>query len=171
MWIVLGALVRWVEGVARRTVERVEAAVLIAARPASVVGGLLRDVVRSREELIAENTLLRQQLLVAARTVKKPRFTRYERGLLMVLARLVPRWRDALLVVKPETILRWHRDGFRLFWRARSRPPEVSASRIGDLGARRRRGRGPPRAQRSPPRLSASGVRRVACDPSDGWAK
>jgi putative transposase len=130
MGIVLGAVVRWVDGVARRTVERVEAAMQSAARPASVVGGLLRDVVRSREELIAENALLRQQLLVAARTARKPRFTRYERGLLVILARLVPRWRDALLVVKPETILRWHREGFRLFWRARSRPPDVSAPRV-----------------------------------------
>jgi putative transposase len=107
-----------------------EAAMRTAARPASVVGGLLRDVVRSREELIAENTLLRQQLIVAARTVKKPRFTAHERGLLVILARLVPRWRDALLVVKPDTILRWHREGFRLFWRARSRPPEASAPRV-----------------------------------------
>jgi len=46
---------------------------------------------------------LRQQLIVAARTVKKPKVTRYERGLLVILARLVPRWRDALLVVKPDT--------------------------------------------------------------------
>ena len=96
----------------------------------ALAGGLLRDLVRSREELIAENTLLRQQLLVAARSVKKPRFTGYEGTLLVILARLVPRWRDALLVVKPDTILRWHREGFRLFWRARSRPPEVSAPRV-----------------------------------------
>ena len=82
------------------------------------------------EELIAENTLLRQQLIVAARTVKKPRFAAHERGLLVSLARLVPRWREALLVVKPDTILRWHREGFRLFGRARSRPPEASTSRI-----------------------------------------
>jgi hypothetical protein len=40
-----------------------------------VIGGLVRDMVRSREELLAENTLLRQQLIVAARTVRKPRFT------------------------------------------------------------------------------------------------
>jgi hypothetical protein len=52
--------------------DRVEAAIRTAARPASLVGGLLRDVVRSRQELIAENTLLRQQLIVAARAVKKP---------------------------------------------------------------------------------------------------
>jgi hypothetical protein len=48
-------------------------------------------------------------LIVAGRTVKKPRFTRYERGLFVILARLVPRSRDAPLVVKPGTILRWHR--------------------------------------------------------------
>jgi hypothetical protein len=128
--LVLVALARWVDGVARRTADRVEATLRTAARPASLVGGLLRDVVRSREELIAENTLLRQQLIVAARTVKKPRFAACERGLLVILAGLVPRWRDALLVVKPDTILRWHREGFRLFWRARSRPPEASVPRV-----------------------------------------
>jgi putative transposase len=109
--------------------ERAQKATQSGTRPASVVGGLLRDVVRSRGELIAENTLLRQQLTVAARAVKKPRFAAYERGLLVILARLVPRWRDALLLVKPETVLRWHREGFKLFWRVRSRP-EVSAPRI-----------------------------------------
>jgi putative transposase len=61
--------------------------------------------------------------------VKKPRFAAYERGLLLILARLVPRWREALLLVKPDTILRWHREGFRLFWRVRSRP-KASAPRI-----------------------------------------
>jgi transposase InsO family protein len=109
--------------------ERAEEAMRTVTRPAPLVGGLVRDAVRSRDELIAENTLLRQQLLVAARTVKKSRFTRCERGLFLILARLVPRWREALLLVKPDTILRWHREGFRLFWRVRSRP-EASAPRI-----------------------------------------
>ncbi len=115
-----------------------------ATRPVSVVGGLLRDVTRSREELIAENTLLRQQLIVAARTVKKPRFTAHERGLLVLLARLVPRWRDALLVVKPETVLRWHRGGFRLFWRVEIQatrslgPPRLAGSGRSNPTARRR---------------------------------
>jgi hypothetical protein len=76
---------------------------------------------RSRAELIAENVLLRQQLIVASRGVKRPGFRGYERGLLVLLARLLPRWRDALLLVKPETVLRWHRAGFRLFWRRKSR--------------------------------------------------
>jgi transposase InsO family protein len=92
-----------------------------ALRPWPVVGGVLADVARSRSELIAENALLRQQLIVASRAVKRPLLRVHERGLLVLLARLVPRWRDALLLVKPETVLRWHRFGFRLFWRWRSR--------------------------------------------------
>jgi hypothetical protein len=59
----------------------------------------------------------RQQLIVASRSVKRPSFRGHERGLLVLLARLLPQWRQALLLVKPETALRWHRAGFRLFWR------------------------------------------------------
>jgi hypothetical protein len=62
--------------------DRVEAAIRTATRAAWLVGGLLRDVVRSREDLIGENTLLRQQRIVAARAVKKPTVVAYERGLL-----------------------------------------------------------------------------------------
>jgi hypothetical protein len=43
--------------------------------------------------------------------VKRPKFAGHERGLLVLLASLMPRWRDAILVVKPETVLRWHRGG------------------------------------------------------------
>jgi transposase InsO family protein len=83
--------------------------------------GLLRDATRSREELVAENLLLRQQLIVAVRANKRPKFAVHERSLLVLLARLLPHWRDAVLLVKPETILRWHREGFRLLWRWKSR--------------------------------------------------
>lgn len=100
----------------------------------SVVRGLLHDAVRSRSELVAENALLRQQLIVAMRRVKKPRFAAHERGLIATLTRLLPRLRNAVLLVKPETVLRWHRAGFRLFWRKRSRHrparPRISAEAI-----------------------------------------
>jgi hypothetical protein len=86
--------------------KRAEEVMRTVARPAQLVGGLVRDAVRSRDELIAENALLRQQLLVAARTVKEPRSTANERGLFLILGRLVPRWREALLLVKPDTLLR-----------------------------------------------------------------
>jgi transposase InsO family protein len=85
------------------------------------VGGFIADVTRTRAELIAENALLRQQLIVASRGVKRPAFRVHERGLLVLLASLHSQWRRALLLVKPETVLRWHREGFRLFWRRKSR--------------------------------------------------
>jgi hypothetical protein len=58
--VVLGALVRRVRGLALRMAKRAEEAMRTIARPAPVVGGLVRDAVRSRDELIAENALLRQ---------------------------------------------------------------------------------------------------------------
>ena len=62
---VFRAFVRRVRGLALRMAERAEEAMRTVARPAPMVGGLVRDAVRSRDELIAENALLRQQLLVA----------------------------------------------------------------------------------------------------------
>jgi putative transposase len=85
-----------------------------ALRPAQMVQGFVQDLLRSPQELIAENVALRQQLIVAARKVKRPNFGPLDRGLLVALASILPRWRDALLLVKPETVLRWHRQGFRL---------------------------------------------------------
>jgi putative transposase len=88
-----------------------------ACRPSGVAAGFIADLTRSRAELITENALLRQQLIVASRSVKRPAFRGHERGLLVLLARVLPQWRHALLLVKPGTVLRWHRAGFRLFWR------------------------------------------------------
>ena len=101
-----------------------------ATRPVALVGGLLGDQVRSRRELIVENTMLRQQLIVAARHVKRPAFRPHERALLVLLARLVRRWPQTVLLVRPETILRWHREGFRLFWRWRSRGRQALEPRL-----------------------------------------
>jgi putative transposase len=68
----------------------------------------------------AENALLRQQLLVASRKNKRPTLRAHERGLLVFLSSIMRRWRDALLLVKPDTIIRWHRKGFRLLWKRKS---------------------------------------------------
>jgi putative transposase len=92
-----------------------------ACRPTGVVAGLILDRTRSRSTLLAENAMLRQQLIIASRAVKRPALHAHERGVLVLLSSFVPRWREALLLVKPDTILRWHREGFRLFWRWRSR--------------------------------------------------
>ena len=99
-------------------------------RPLPVVVGLMRDLTRSRDQLIAENALLRQQLIVASRKVKRPVFKPHEPGLMVLLSRIVRGWRDAVLLVKPETILRWHREGFRLFWKLKSRKRKPAESKI-----------------------------------------
>jgi putative transposase len=100
----------------------------------SFVLGTTADLLRSKAELMAENALLRQQLIVLARTAKRPRLTRADRALLVLLAGRVRAWRQALLIVRPETLLRWHRAGFRLFWRWKSAPrcrqPRVARATI-----------------------------------------
>jgi putative transposase len=63
------------------------------------------DLGRSKSELIAENALLRQQLIVLRRQVKRPSFTRSDRILLVLLARLVRTWQQALFIVQPDTRL------------------------------------------------------------------
>jgi putative transposase len=118
---VLARFRRRVRAAATAVVERVKSALREATRPLPLVTGLVMDLTRSRRELVAENAFLRQQLIVASRKVKRPAFRSHERGLLVLLARLVPRWRDAVVLVKPDTILRWHRQGFRHFWRLKSR--------------------------------------------------
>jgi hypothetical protein len=64
------------------------------------------DVDRSRTQLLAENALLRQQLLVLRRSVAHPAVTRADRALLALLAGRVRAWRQALLLVQPATLLR-----------------------------------------------------------------
>ena len=107
----IGALVRVVQRLLR------------PARSAAEVGiGAARDLTRSRSELLAENALLRQQVIVLRRSIRRPRVHHDDRLLLLILARLCRRWRDALHVVNPKTLLRWHRDLFKILWRRKSRP-------------------------------------------------
>src|SRR5262245_31809395 len=80
-----------------------------------------RLMLRSPSALAAENLFLRKQLaLYVERKKKSRRATDSIRFTLAQLARLFE-WRDALMIVKPETLVRWHRKGFRLFWKWKSR--------------------------------------------------
>ena len=94
----------------------------------------LADLSRSKSELIAENALLRQQLIILQREVKRPAFTKTDRILLVLLARLVHTWQQALFIVQPETLLKWHRELFRLYWKRTSkahvRKPKIAAETI-----------------------------------------
>jgi hypothetical protein len=102
-----------------RAVQRL----LQPARSVAKAGiGAARDLTRTRSELLAENTLLRQQVIVFRRGIRRPRIHRDDRLLLLILARLRRRWRYALQVVNPETLLRWHRDLFKPIRKRRSRP-------------------------------------------------
>src|SRR5437588_4747372 len=81
----------------------------------------LADLGRRKSELIAENALLRQQLIILKRQVKRPPITRNDRMFLVLLVRLVRTWQQTLLIVQPETLLRWHRELFRLYWKRKSK--------------------------------------------------
>ena len=87
---------------------------------------MLTDLARSKSELVAENALLRQQLIILRRQVKRPACTKTDRMLLVLLARLVRTWKQALFIVQPETLLRWHRQGFQLFWEYKSRTASLT---------------------------------------------
>ncbi len=87
----------------------------------SLTLGTLTDLGRSKPELIAENALLRQQLIILSRQVKRPACNKADRTLLILLARLVRNWKQALLIVQPDTLLHWHRELFRLVWKRRSK--------------------------------------------------
>ena len=94
-----------------------------ATRPAvaPVAVGTLADLARSKPALVAENALLRHQLAVLRRGVRRPRCTPADRALLVLLASRVRAWRSALLIVQPDTLLRWHRQLFRRYWKRTSR--------------------------------------------------
>jgi transposase InsO family protein len=88
----------------------------------------------------AENLLLRQQLAVLTRpTRKRPRLRRCDKVSWMLARLLWRRGSQHLAVVRPETVIRWHRQGWRLFWRWRSRPrlgrPRLSAEVRGLIAA------------------------------------
>ena len=105
------------------------------------VSGLAADLVRRRVELVAENALLRQQLIVAERKIAgRIRWTPWQRFMIVLAARVAPTWREATLLIQPATLLRWHRAGFRAFWRRRSqrsgRPPTPRAALIREMAAR-----------------------------------
>jgi len=71
--------------------------------------------------LAAENLALRQQLLVLSRNRQRPTIKTLDRQFWVGLSRIWPGWREALLIVKPDTVIRWHRQGFRLYWRRKCR--------------------------------------------------
>jgi DNA-binding FadR family transcriptional regulator len=97
---------------------------------------MVADMFRSRTALEMELCMLRQQINVLRRTApKKPTFSAIDRLLLVCLYRLLPGVRDALAIVKPETVVKWHRAGFGLYWRWKSKARWQANSSVGDTQA------------------------------------
>src|SRR5258708_10468236 len=83
--------------------------------------GLFWRFFHSRRNLLLENLALRQQLLTLKRQSPRPRLARLDRLFWVISKRLWPQWKQALIIVTPETVVRWHRVGFRLYWKWISR--------------------------------------------------
>ena len=77
---------------------------------------LFVESIRSRHDLLLENLALRQQIAVWKRQYPRPCIAVSEKIFWVILRRLWPGWKDALILVQPETVVRWHRNGFRLYW-------------------------------------------------------
>jgi putative transposase len=82
----------------------------------------LRAAARSRGSLVAENLFLRKQLAFYREHEVKPRRLTDAARIAMVFCSLCFNWKQALTIVQPETLIRWHRRGFKLFWRWKSKP-------------------------------------------------
>ena len=82
----------------------------------------LLSALRSHRALALENLALRHQLEVLKRNTKRPYINNRDRLLWILFARYFKNWRKQLLFVRPETIVRWHKEGFRRYWRWKSRP-------------------------------------------------
>ena len=91
-----------------------------------LVLALVKALVVSRTALAAENLALRHQLAVLKRSTKRPRLRPSDRVLWVWLSRIWGNWHSVVVLVKPETVVRWHRQGFRIYWRRKSK-----AGRIG----------------------------------------
>jgi transposase InsO family protein len=76
---------------------------------------------RSRRDLVLENLALRQQLAVLSARQPRPRLAAHDRVFWVILRRLWSKWKRVLVIVNPETVVRWHRTGFKMYWKWISR--------------------------------------------------
>ena len=92
---------------------------------------VLRVFFRSRSDTALEVLALRQQVAVLKRKRPRPVLNSLDRLFWTTLRSFWSRWSDVLVIVQPETVVGWHRTGFRLYWRWRSRPrggrPKITA--------------------------------------------
>jgi putative transposase len=81
----------------------------------------VRSLFKTQHQLALENLALRQQLAMLRQSVKRPRVSWFDRVFWVIFARFVEQWRALLHALHPDTVVRWHREGFRGYWRRKSR--------------------------------------------------
>src|SRR5579859_3265240 len=118
----LAALFNFGKAIVRKGIQWLNQKLQQWTQPAdgSVVLETVSDLMRPKPELVLENALLRQQVIILQRGVKRPKVTNTDRRLLVLLASRLRAWCQALVVVKPETLFAWHRELFKLVWRHKS---------------------------------------------------
>src|SRR5437660_8647108 len=79
--------------------------------------GMLVRFFRERRSLLLENVALRQQLLALKRRHPRPSLGLFDKLFWVIARRVWLAWKQSLIIVTPETVVRWHRAGFRLYWR------------------------------------------------------
>ena len=89
--------------------------------PIQMIFVFLGALFRRQAGLAAENLALRQQLAVLEHKSKRPRLRKRDRIFWVWLSRLWSGWRTVLVIVQPDTVVRWHQQGFKLYWRWKSR--------------------------------------------------
>ena len=107
---------------------------------ASDLAQFLRSAFRSRTALVAENLFLRKQLAFYREHKVRPRPLTDAARLSLVLWSRLFEWKNALMIVRPGTFTGWHRKGFKLFWRWKSRPAWSVFSALGNVRAQPRTG-------------------------------
>ena len=95
------------------------------SRLLTLLVSLATGLFRSRRCLLLENLALRQQLATLMKRHPRPRLTRSDRIFWLLLRRFWSGWKGALVVVQPEAVIRWHRAGFKLYWKWLSRKHPV----------------------------------------------
>jgi len=114
----MGKILLWLQEPVKRWIKPVTSVLIIDT---------LLDLTHSRTDLIVENAMLRQQLIVLNRQIKRPQLTNSDRFRLVFLSHCKTFCKQALHIVQPDTLLRWHRELFRFYWRRKSQgKPKIS---------------------------------------------
>src|SRR5438309_3418406 len=90
----------------------------------------LRAFLVARHRLALEAVALRQQLAVYKRKQPRPKLKRFDRLFWVFVRQIWTNWAEALILVKPATVVAWHRAGYRLFWKWRSRRQRVGRPKV-----------------------------------------